>query len=1384
MSAKTREEVKSSLFPLTKTKTKVKSSLSPLILSPLIFVFWTIFSTLNLWAVTETTTAPNACGSEYAISGLDGISTSSSSTNYYVGSYSNTTQTIYLKFTPSIDGNISMSEGIGLYNSSTQVKFYVGTTCGSADIVSSNANSTTHGPFFYPVVAGNTYYVEVLKKDKNYMRYSLTYTFTAPAINYVTTDETVPTTEANATTAVCGSFQDVLQTRNDPSNISHVAGASADIYNSTDCTLNTGVVDFGTSQHLYCNGGNTTATGTYGTKLNLNYVNEPVAVTISAIPSASDANKTVTSAQTLVSSEYNKVEVDSGSSSLAIDFSALRFINTLNLTSDNTVTFNTPTPYNLEIGSVGIANNGSGNSFTTTTIPKNIKINPFSLPGNTSIDFEAEQTIKMETLEIGRAGTSILLKAPYVQINSLHQTNSSSGASTVEIHADYVDIGNLALDQEATIIIKPYTVGKRVLFRANSITASSSSTMIVDSGNYYTTSFDIPGSSDVSSIHASDNNQLINFYINGDFRPGNDPGINSTGNNGNFGTLPPKNFMFFVSGDLETGGGGTTFNATVYVEGSVNFGSPSYLKGALSSGGDILIGNNSQFTYDQNIGSNGWGSCAGGGSSSFSTGFVDAVDTYSDVTYIDANGPDIKTKISNKGGYDFDVVYLGSDHTGVETYSPTGTFDTLPLTVEITLSDATCSEDIAPTSDGAPYGWAEIVPGNSFGTTQTPITMPALAKKDAKLKFKALDWNSLFNSLNVSNSCKVSSTHGSLCGVPACLGSSQQANEAFPPDGNITNETILTQCYGLSADGSGTIGSNSPCNTSNYNGNCGGVEDNATISPSKYSHRLGCLACIVGALEQESTCSIDNFAIRPDAFRVFGQNQYKLAGEDFNVTIKAVDEVNNALNSGTVSSVTGVSDYNVSLNYLNITSNFYQPSPGNIAQMQTNTGLVDVTTCPNTGVFTVNNSSDLFANGEVNASLKFSETGILDLNISEIPGQEWALVDANDTNDTLRYIQPATVIYDEGNISATNILLFIPYKFDTTAEYNTTNAKNWLYIHDINGSNISFTTPKMAAFIKYTITAKNKDGNITHNYTKTCFPDTTESTPYNPATDCPQINGLKMNATFDLFLDADINSTADANISLYTEDNNSNAIYTPLKNKSILAGNTSTQEQIFPASFESGVGEAKVYFNIDRNASIALNPIRIGVIDVNTSTSWMANPGSPKEFNGSDINQSKTFYYGRVHAPDQRFATDHGTAKIYYEVYYDTSNAADFNIDGNESIDSINWYTNTLHTNNDGNVSDYNSSDNVKFGSISYITATPTQDNTANITNGVEPIILVAPSTPYKDKINMNSSPWLIYNPTDFLVEFYGKGGWAGQGIKGKTVDLNISKKQNRRLDW
>jgi len=544
---------------------------------------------------------------------------------------------------------------------------------------------------------------------------------------------------------------------------------------------------------------------------------------------------------------------------------------------------------------------------------------------------------------------------------------------------------------------------------------------------------------------------------------------------------------------------------------------------------------------------------------------------------------------------------------------------------------------------------------------------------------------------------------------------------------------------------------------------------------------ITCDSAVESTVPQYFICrSQDNFAIRPFSFKVFGDNQYKRAGEDFNLVIKAVDENNNSISSGSLSSVSGVRNYNISSSSLRVSSNFYTPSPTDLTQMQSDTGKTSISLCPQSGSFSYQDGN--FSNGELNVTMNFTETGILDINVSERVGNEFALVDAADTSDAQRLIQSTLSIYDTSDISQNNLLLFVPYKFVTTAEYNSTNSKNWLYMSDINGSNSSFTTPQMSAFLKYTITAQNKNGDTTRNYTSTCFPDTNEVS-------CPRVNGLKLNTTFDLFLNATLNSDSSADLSLYTEDNSSSALWTPTKNVTLSSGNKNIQEWISPFQFSDGVGKASVYFNIDKKTDKALNPMKIKVVDINTSTSWMANAGSPKEFIGTTLNKELTFVYGRTHVQRHRFTGDTGTALVYYEIYCNGT------IDGNSckksllpnglnstTTDDPRWFVNPDHNTSDGVVGNVSqkrnsgvSSTNVLSNSISlhYLNAS---------TKGY----------PYKTTMQNQASNWLIYNPfninddsNEFEVEFIGGSGeWVGVSETQTSTNKNASSKTNRRSMW
>jgi hypothetical protein len=1500
----------------------------------------------------------------------------------------------------------------------------------------------------------------------------------------------------------------------------------ANIYNNPSTELFTCVVvtpQWILNQTQTCQSGDCVEKPGNTKSLSLNYNQLPTPSHTDISPANSNTNITIDEDKRLKKANYNVIEFNWEGEGKTATFQQSWLVNTLRINElKSTWQILFKDSADIKIGTITGASYGSPiNLKTESNNIKTIEIHSISYPKSTTIELHATESIDIASFEIAR-GSNVTLKAPTITIDTLHITNNGSGTAAITIIADAVNITTLTMEQNAQVTIKPYTQGKQVTFKSDTLSASSSSELILFGGSYYTKNFDIPGTSNISSVRANDATQIINFYINNNFRPGNNPGINSAGNNGNFGNLPAQNFRLFINGDLNTGGGGTTFNAIIYVEGNAVLGNPTFIKGALSAQNSIKIGEDSKIYYSDGIDENGWGTCpapdydnhfscgifqnvltsydsitsnannaqacytanisypqgqltgdiscnqngCGGGSScqrsdpprnklhytildTTISGTSAALTTLTDLYYgdlsygknktisfepthtyadnstplmvlgnvsvqkdtlkfqpgdyyfqslsIDSNGNNIELPnggpvrifikndlnvsmnnlhLNTTGNQNNLFIYVGGNFNSLGNGGGTTQMKAFVyvkgsatlnnnsnnwkiyggITAEgpITINGNNPDFIQQGSAEDLGYGNCQMcysdikVNGVSFGMGSCPgfdisigqkIKVPIIssqtlynasveeAHKKAIFSFSAFNTHqvrdqddtkirdaqesdsglsagamgmdvSLFgnkvityplgddngtygpNTTDNYHQLYTSALFGfdmcewkeslvyvahyedgngrhydvklSQCQAPATVTSNHVSgpfdawdtfrdNNTTPPSDRNISTKIANQAFKLSLaslnktndayetkTGTGVIDvAIYPVSSSTAISNHLSFDVNSTahISESaEFNVSLAQREAVVGfklcatyevnpvtnqkdyilypsqACAQDTTlhdCNAstntlptwhichagDSFAIRPYAFTTFGKNQYKRAGEDFNITIKAVDEnnyskVGNASYDGQNSdTINGVNNYNSNLSSLQITSNFYTPTAAEIHQMQSDTGKSDVATCPNAGIFTVTNPSASFTNGEVNASLKFSETGILDLTISERDGQEWALVDSDDTNNTQRYIQSSTITYSTSNINAKTLQLFVPYEFNTTAECNTTTQASWLYMHDINTSNTTFTTPKMAAYVKYTIIALNKDGDIVQNYTKSCFPDVDEI-------NCPRVNGLKLNTTFDLFLDMDVNISRAQDISLYTEDNNSNAVWTYQKNKHLTNGTNLVREWISPFQFERGKGEATVYFNIDKNISSAINPVTIRVLDANTSTSWMTLDGSPKYFNGYTLNKELIFYYGRTHVMRQQYKGTDGNATIYYEVYCDGASCNKSLLqDGNNSLfsDDPRWFINTQHTTAAGVPGDAKQ----KTAPIR-VTAT---------THGINYFSLQYDASrgyPYKTTMENNASQWLIYNkynPTatknSFEVEFINPAGnWAGVHETNTTTKQNASKTTNRRTLW
>ena len=680
---------------------------------------------------------------------------------------------------------------------------------------------------------------------------------------------------ANST---CNVFSNVLQTRLANSKITMQSnGQTAYIENTNNCYLNTTNVYKDASNHgLVCDiNGNgkkdsdesmADATGNLGASLNINY-NFTVANSTALLTPVGISNENVvinSENENLSGDKYNLISQDYHYYNFSWspdgdDIGVNQFDNIL-----NTVTISNVNGKDVKIGEF-TTNTYNSTNLDIDGIPENIEINKLISQGSNKFTttLEASNKIDINTLQIARNNSNVTLKAPTVVIENLSQTNSGGGDSVIKIYADNIDIKNINLNQNAKIYIYPYTTDGNVTFHSDSISSSSSSTIFVSSGKYYTNSFSIPGTKDSSSIRAIDNNQKVNFYINGDFKPGNNPGINSAGNNGNFGVLDPVNFKMFIRGDLDSGNGGTTFNALVYVGGSTNLGTETYLQGALSSGNDITIGNKSKFYWKDSVANSNYGTCNyNKGNVIFGVFNVVEPTFNSSTDPIDENNSlnQIYTKIVNKQ-FPIKVIKLKDDNQTLENYTGVVRLDL----INKPANQNECNNNVALSKN--------LVIFNNQSSEIKNLTYNK-ANKDVSFRVRYFDFTFPQSCINLANDIYNNAGSGTLTtDSRTCVSDLKTVTENSSYNIASCMSNVLTQ----------SVSTWKSININNIK----------NVTKSKV---ISLMECIFG--NAKSVCSRDDFAIRPYKYKILSINNKKLtAGKDINLTIKALDYNGNLINN-------------------------------------------------------------------------------------------------------------------------------------------------------------------------------------------------------------------------------------------------------------------------------------------------------------------------------------------------------------------------------------------------------------------------------------------------------------------------------------------------------
>jgi len=392
-------------------------------------------------------------------------------------------------------------------------------------------------------------------------------------------------------------------------------------------------------------------------------------------------------------------------------------------------------------------------------------------------------------------------------------------------------------------------------------------------------------------------------------------------------------------------------------------------------------------------------------------------------------------------------------------------------------------------------------------------------------------------------------------------------------------------------------------------------------------------------------------------------------------------------------------------------------------------------------------------------------------------------------------------------------LRFEPYSFNLTSINMTLpNNNNFVYTNNIPAGNI----PNLSMAVNFdgNISAQNKKGNPTRNFTTSCAASpvmfdinrtfSRGGLPMNEnsitATDI--IGSLPQKRVFLQRNYMDINGNE--NFSTENNDTNTSVAFIVTANQFVNDGN--------------GGARIRAYYNLSKSVDHVMNPVNINFISKEANATqiqlaahlkpnFVPSGNAPIVLANGPVTRSGNaisgvdFYSGCLF-PDQMTpyiaAPDVDTITVAMRVDYycdDTvTDCTQHTLPGTQHPDG--WWLSSLHNSNsrngDGQI--LNIRDTLVDGSLSY-TPFPTPIDLYRDANATNITFTIGTNVqrPYNPRVEFIPHPWLQYNAcslngdgiTDALFEFQGGGGWAGAGNTGLVVDTNASyDRNNKRIEW
>ncbi|MFK5882463.1 MAG: hypothetical protein QM482_09645, partial [Sulfurospirillum sp.] len=225
-----------------------------------------------------------------------------------------------------------------------------------------------------------------------------------------------------------------------------------------------------------------------------------------------------------------------------------------------------------------------------------------------------------------------------------------------------------------------------------------------------------------------------------------------------------------------------------------------------------------------------------------------------------------------------------------------------------------------------------------------------------------------------------------------------------------------------------------------------------------------------------------------------------------------------------------------------------------------------------------------FSDGGISFDANYSDVGDVNFTVNEINGSEFAFVDKDDTNDSVRLIQK----FSKSITVEPYQFAIVDYKFERDPD------QNWRYMSDVKDMNITAS---------FKIQAQNFEGGVTHKFDRLCYAN-------------------------DVNFTIDVNSSSsDGNVSYFQSVNGMETygVDRSLNNPNLI-------DTINDQNFSDGNSSKIIYaLNIYRQHDRPKNPLSLQFIDINTTylhDSNVKNPGFTLD------NNTSRYYFARIKTKD------------------------------------------------------------------------------------------------------------------------------------------------------